>query len=222
MREVFNSDSMLMKTLSKLFDIGYLSIVFILFCIPVVTMGAALTALYYTTVKVIRRERGYVFQEFWRSFKLNFISATKMWIVEMVIIVVMLFNITSVLEGTNEFSGFMLGAYIVMSLVIYGVSCYAYPVLSRFEMKNMAIIRMSLYLAAKYIYFTIPLIIISGVAIISVYYLMPVMPIVPILMPGLASLAYSFFMEIVLKKYTKNREGATNEHGEDSTEWYNE
>ena len=222
MREVFNSDSMLMKTLSKLFDIGYLSIVFILFCIPVVTMGAALTALYYTTVKVIRRERGYVFQEFWRSFKLNFISATKMWIVELVIIVVMLFNITSVLEGTNEFSGFMLGAYIVMSLVIYGVSCYAYPVLSRFEMKNMAIIRMSLYLAAKYIYFTIPLIIISGVAIISVYYLMPVMPIVPILMPGLASLAYSFFMEIVLKKYTKNRENATNEHGEESTEWYNE
>lgn len=222
MREVFNSDSMLMKTLSKLFDIGYLSIVFILFCIPVVTMGAALTALYYTTVKVIRRERGYVFQEFWRSFKLNFISATKMWIVELVIIVVMLFNITSVIEGTNEFSGFMLGTYIVMSLVIYGVSCYAYPVLSRFEMKNMAIIRMSLYLAAKYIYFTIPLIIISGVAIISVYYLMPVMPIVPILMPGLASLAYSFFMEIVLKKYTKNRESATNEHGEDSTEWYNE
>lgn len=222
MREVFNSDSMLMKTLSKLFDIGYLSIVFILFCIPVVTMGAALTALYYTTVKVIRRERGYVFQEFWRSFKLNFISATKMWIVELVIIVVMLFNITSVLEGTNEFSGFMLGAYIVMSLVIYGVSCYAYPVLSRFEMKNMAIIRMSLYLAAKYIYFTIPLIIISGVAIISIYYLIPVMPIVPILMPGLASLVYSFLMEIVLKKYTKNREGATNEHGEDSTEWYNE
>ena len=103
MREVFNSDSMLMKTLSKIFDIGYLSIVFILFYIPVVTIGAALTALYYTTVKVIRRERGYVFQEFWRSFKLNFISATKMWIVELVIIVVMLFNITSVLEGTNEF-----------------------------------------------------------------------------------------------------------------------
>lgn len=222
MREVFNSDSMLMKTLSKIFDIGYLSIVFILFCIPVVTMGAALTALYYTTVKVIRRERGYVFQEFWRSFRLNFISATKMWIVELVIIVVMLFNITSVLEGTNEFSGFMLGAYIVMSLVIYGVSCYAYPVLSRFEMKNMAIIRMSLYLAAKYIYFTIPLIIISGVAIISLYFLIPVMPIVPILMPGLASLVYSYIMEIVLKKFTKNRDSSENEHGEDTTEWYNE
>ena len=72
MRDFFNSDNRIMRALGKLFDIGDLSIVFILFCIPVVTIGAALTALYYTTVKVVRRERGYVFHEFWHCFKTNF------------------------------------------------------------------------------------------------------------------------------------------------------
>lgn len=209
-----------MKALSKLFDIGYLSIVFILFCIPVVTIGAALTALYYTTVKVIRRDRGYVFQEFWRSFKLNFLSATKMWVIELVIIVIMLFNITTVMEGTTKASGYMLGAYIVMSIIIYAISCYAYPVLSRFVMKNTQIVRMSLYLAARHIYFTIPLIIISAAAIVAVFLLIPYMPVIPILVPGLASLAYSYMMEIVLKKYTNSGEQGTD--GGPADEWYNE
>lgn len=222
MRDFFNTDNRLMKALSKLFDIGYLSIVFILFCIPVVTIGAALTALYYTTVKVIRRERGYVFQEFWRSFRLNFFSATKMWLIELVIIVVMLFNITTVMEGTTKTSGYMLGAYIVMSLIVYAVSCYAYPVLSRFVMKNTQIVRMSLYLAAKHIYFTVPLIIVSAAAIVSVFLLIPYMPIIPILVPGLASLLYSYMMEIVLKKYTNKGGSETGEDGTPVDDWYNE
>lgn len=222
MRDFFNTDNRVMKALSKLFDIGYLSIVFILFCIPVVTIGAAFTALYYTTVKVIRRDRGYVFHEFWHSFRLNFISATKMWIIELIIIIIMIFNITTVMEGTTRTSGYMLGAYIVMSIIVYAVSCYAYPVLSRFVMKNTQIVRMSLYLAAKHIYFTIPLIIISAAAIVSVFLLIPYMPVIPILVPGLASLVYSYMMEIVLKKYTNRSDSETEGDGEPADEWYNE
>lgn len=222
MRDFFNTDNKVMKALSKLFDIGYLSIVFILFCIPVVTMGAALTALYYTTVKVIRRDRGYVFQEFWRSFKLNFFAATKMWVIELVIIVIMLFNITTVMEGTTQTSGYMLGAYIVMSIIVYAVSCYAYPVLSRFVMKNTQIVRLSLYLAARHIYFTIPLIVISAAAIIAVFLLIPYMPIVPILVPGLASLLYSYIMEIVLKKYMNAVGSETDGSEAPVDDWYNE
>lgn len=222
MGNFFNSDSRLMKVLSKLFDIAYLSIVFIISCIPVITMGAAFTALYYTTVKVIRKERGYVFQEYMRSFKLNFFAATKMWIIELVVIVVMMFNISSVLEGEDNMSGFMLGAYIVLSVLVYAMSCYIYPVLSRFVMKNTQIVRMSLYLVGKYIYFTIPLIIISGAAIAGVYFLIPYLPIVPLVVPGLASLLYSYIMEIVLRKYTVTPENETNEHGEETKAWYND
>ncbi len=137
MRNFFNSDSRLMKVLAKLFDIGYLSILFILFCIPIVTIGAALTALYYTTVKVIRHDRGYVSHEFWHAFKLNFFPATKLWIVQAVLFILIAFNISLVNENVTTTSSFMLGAYIVIGVIIYAVSCYAYPVLSRFNMKNM-------------------------------------------------------------------------------------
>ena len=148
-----------------------------------------------------------------------------MWIVQAILGVLLAFNISLVLEGKTQTQGFMLGAYYVIGFIIYAVACYAYPVLSRFEMKNMQIIRMSLYMVAKHILFTIPLVIISAASVILIVLLIPYLPIVPILLPGLASLAYSYLMEIVLKKYMVQVEPHTNtvnEHGEDTTQWYNE
>ena len=220
MRNFFNSDSRLMKVLAKLFDIGYLSILFILFCIPIVTIGAALTALYYTTVKVIRHDRGYVFHEFWHAFKLNFLPATKLWIVQAVLFILIAFNISLVNENVTTTSSFMLGAYIVIGVIIYAVSCYAYPVLSRFNMKNMQILRMSLFMIAKHIIFTIPLVIISEAAVFLIVFMIPYLPVVPILVPGLASLAYSYPMEIVLKKYMVQAKKNDDEDGEAVDEWY--
>lgn len=214
MRDFFNTDNRIMRALGKLFDIGYVSIVFIIFCIPVVTIGAAFTALYYTTVKVIRRERGYVFHEFWHSFKMNFKQATFMWLIELVLLVITGYNISLVYDAGGNTSGFLLGAYLILGLVIHAIACYAYPVLSRFELKNTAIIRMSLFFVAKYIYITIPLVIISGVTILAVILLMPYMPLIPIVLPGLAALLYSLLMEYVLKKHMPD-------DGNESA-WYNE
>lgn len=221
MREIFNSDSKLMKTLSKLFDIGYLSIVFIIFSIPIITIGASLTALYYTTVKVIRRDRGYVFQEFFRSFRMNFLNATVLWVIQLLLTALMIFNVSTVVEGNDGTANFMTGAYIVIGIIIYAISCYAYPVLSRFHMKKRQIVRLSLYMAVKHIYFTIPFIILSLAGVTAVVLLIPYLPIVPLVVPALTSLVYSFMMEIVLKKYM-NTDKTTTQDGEVITQWYEE
>ncbi len=221
MREIFSSDSKLMKVLGKLFDIGYLSIVFIVFSLPVITIGASLTALYYTTVKVIRRDRGYVFQEFFRSFRLNFLNATVLWLIQLLLTAVMIFNVSVVVADNGGVVNFMTGAYIVMSVIIYAVACYAYPVLSRFEMKKRQIVRLSLYMAVKHIYFTIPFIALSLGTIAAIVFLVPLLPIVPLVAPALASLLYSYMMEIVLKKYMRT-EKTTAQDGEVITQWYEE
>ena len=221
MRGIFGSDSRLMKVLGKIFDIGYLSIVFIIFSLPVFTIGASLTALYYAVVKVIRRDRGYVFQEFFRSFKLNFVKATILWLIQAVLTFVMCFNLYAVVEQNGGTIGFMQGAYIVMGLIIFAISCYAYPVLSRFDMKNTKIIRFSLYMAVKHVYFTIPIMVIVLASITALVLLIPYMPIIPLLVPGTAALVCSYMMEWILKKYMPKEEKVS-EDGEVITEWYKE
>ncbi|MFR7816818.1 MAG: DUF624 domain-containing protein [Clostridium sp.] len=74
MDKFFNSDNMVMRTLSKIFDIGWLTLIYLVFCIPIVTVGAATTSLYYVSAKVLRHNRSYVWREFWHSFKTNFFA----------------------------------------------------------------------------------------------------------------------------------------------------
>ena len=51
MDKFFNSDNMVMRTLSKIFDIGWLTLIYLVFCIPIVTVGAATTScLLYTSI----------------------------------------------------------------------------------------------------------------------------------------------------------------------------
>ena len=65
MDKFFNSDNVVMRTLSKIFDIGWLTLIYLVFCIPIVTVGAATTSLYYVSAKVLRHNRSYVWREFW-------------------------------------------------------------------------------------------------------------------------------------------------------------
>ena len=46
MDRLFNVNNPLMRALSKLFDIGWLSLIYVVFCVPLVTIGAATTSLY--------------------------------------------------------------------------------------------------------------------------------------------------------------------------------
>ena len=80
-------------------------------------------------------------------------------------------------------------------------------------MKTTEIIRLSLYMLVKHIYFTIPMIILSAVAAASVFLLVPYLPIIPIIVPALAAMLYSYMMEILLKKYMPK---------EVVEQWYNE
>ena len=85
MGRLFNLDSPLMSGLSKVADLIWLNILAFIFCIPVVTIGASITALNYVALKMVRNEDGYVTRAFFKSFKQNFKQATIIWLIMLLI-----------------------------------------------------------------------------------------------------------------------------------------
>ena len=69
---IFNIDNKFFRALNKLVDMVILSFCWIISCIPVFTIGAASTALYDTSRRVIHRDEGYVWRGYWHAFKVNF------------------------------------------------------------------------------------------------------------------------------------------------------
>ncbi len=225
MDRFFNSDNPVMRVLSKIFDIGWLSILYVLFCAPVVTIGAATTSLYYVSAKVLRRNRSYVWTEFWRSFKQNFVPATILWVIFAVIYGLLIFNIrmVGITDQESQYGGYLAGAYIALGVIVFCIMCYAFCVLSRFTMKIGGIFRLSLYLAFRHFLHTLLLVAIVLVAGFGIYAGFRVgIPIFLLLVPGAAALLYTLPMEHLLKKYTPKSEPRYTEDGEEILEWYEE
>ena len=78
--KLFNPESRFMEALSTISDLMILNLVTLVCCLPVITIGAALTGMHYVLLKMVRREEGYIVRSYFKSFKENFLQATIIWI----------------------------------------------------------------------------------------------------------------------------------------------
>ena len=211
-----------MRALSKLFDIGWLSLIYVVFCVPLVTIGAATTSLYYVSAKVLRKDRGYVWSEFWHSFKLNFKPATLIWLIFAAIYGLLYFNLTT-FNTSNAAGGYLVGAYIALAFIVTCVASYAFCLLSRFNMNVRGILRYAVYMSFRHFLHTLCFLAILFVAGFGIYAGFRVqLPIFLLFVPGLGSFLYTFPMEHLLKKYMPKPEKRYTENGEEIVEWYEE
>ena len=82
---LFNYDNPVWRFIGKFFDVMILNLLWVVCSIPIVTMGASTTAVYYVTMKLVRDEDGPTIRSFFKSFKENFKQATIIWLILMVI-----------------------------------------------------------------------------------------------------------------------------------------
>lgn len=133
MNKLFDIDSPVIAFLSRIADLIWLNLLTLICCIPVVTAGAAFTALHYVTVKMVRNEEGYLTRSYFKSFKENFLQATALWILLVLILAVAAadFHFISLMD-----SGVAFVLRIGLGAVFFFFLCsavYWFPLLSRFE-----------------------------------------------------------------------------------------
>lgn len=89
--KIIDPNSPMLQALGKLSDIVFCNILFVLFSIPLFTIGAASTALYSCMQKLIAdREDDLIVKDFWRAFKANFRQATVIWLLALTVILILL------------------------------------------------------------------------------------------------------------------------------------
>ncbi len=131
---MFSPDSPLISALSKLADLIIINLLFIVCSIPIFTIGASWTAMYYVTVKMAKNEESYVTKDFFKSFKLNFRQATCIWLINLIVLSVMGMDVIIVARGIiGKLPQPLVILMIVMGVFVIAVMMYVYPVLSHFE-----------------------------------------------------------------------------------------
>lgn len=135
MKNIFNLDSPLMQMLTRAGDMILLNVLFLLCCIPVITIGASIAAMHKMMQEIVYDVDTSTVKGFFRAFKANFKQATILW--GFVLLVILSLG-CDVLLIITYFSGseavkwmfILLG---VLAALVCCVLAYMIPLLVRYE-----------------------------------------------------------------------------------------
>lgn len=133
MGKLFDLDSPFMNVMNKLSDLIIINVIYIICCIPVFTIGAATTALYYTTLKIVEDRGSSAVKGFFHSFAQNFKQGTIIWLIFVLLGAVL--GIDFYIMGLTDSDSYsaIKALLLVPVIAILFTTAYVFPLLSRFD-----------------------------------------------------------------------------------------
>lgn len=169
MRSFFNYDGPFLTAMTRVADLLILNLLYLICCIPIITIGAATTALYYVTLKMDKNEEGYIAKSFFKSFIQNFRQATGIWMIFVIIIGVLITDLFIAgdrnlsVQGIRSMGSVVLIAIGTMTIIITFILTYVFPLLAQFDNTVYNTIKNSFLISIRHLPYTILLIIIGVV-----------------------------------------------------------
>lgn len=133
MGRFLDMDSPVMRILNRLADLLILNFLMIICCIPVITVGAAFTAMHYVLLKMVRDEEGYLIRGFFKSFAANFKQATVLWLIMLLIIGVYIGDGLIFQYSSIQFPKPLMIAVVAIAILLLMTAVYVFPLQARFE-----------------------------------------------------------------------------------------
>ena len=132
MKGLLSTGGPIIRALGTIGDIAIISFYTLILCIPVITAGAAFTAMHYVFLKMIRGEEGHITQQYFRSFKENFKQSTILWLILLAYGVLTFFAFSFMRETTESTPVVLRVIAFVVTILFYMGAIYVFPVQAHF------------------------------------------------------------------------------------------
>ena len=153
MRRLFNPDAPIMVFLTKLAYCAYLNILWLICCIPIVTVGAATTALFTVTLKMVKNEEGNITSQFFRAFKENFKQSTIVWLILLALGILLALDGYALyrLRFENAFWTCLTAIYLIVLAAYAIITMYIYALMAYFENSIINMFKNSIMIGMRYL-----------------------------------------------------------------------
>ena len=207
---MMNLNSPFFRLITNIGNLILVSILWIIGCIPIVTIGASTAALYYTCIKVIRHGRGYLFSSFLQAYRSNLKQGIVVTLLGILIsfVLYMDFRYITALDAAPQY---LVAIYQICMTFFASLLIYLVATMSRFSVSFFQLLKLSVFMMIRHFYYTIVML----VLLITVIILMMAVPFSVLFLPGIYILLTSLIMEKVLQKYTPHAKD-----GSDEGSWY--
>lgn len=133
MFQFFTSDNKFVIFLRQLADMILLNLMFLLFSLPIVTIGASLTSLYALMFQEVEEKEPHLWSEFWKAFKTNLKPSLSIWLPLLVVGGLLWFDIQLMQSATGALAPILSGLVMIAEALYVFVFSYIFPMLSRFD-----------------------------------------------------------------------------------------
>lgn len=155
-REPFlKTDNPVFAFMGKLGDVVLLNVIWLVCCLPVVTAGASVTALFYTARKIAAGEEYRVRHDFFHSFRANWRQATLFWLGLLVFLAVAAGNLWIGLHTDSGLGNLCRGVGGVLLALWLALTGHAFPLLARYDYRLGRLALDALRLAVKRLHITV-------------------------------------------------------------------
>ena len=198
-RNLFKPDSPLMITMSRITDYIFLSLFWLLCCIPVVTVGASTAALYDASYRAFRKNERNSWQRFFEVFRSNWKAGILPTLVFLLAGWGILKAVIAVwnLAVAGTISWMLFSALAFVAVVLLGILSVLFPVLSRFENSFAGLLKNTVFLALA----NLPRTAILGAINAAAIFLCARIVVPLFFLPSLAAMLGSFLLEPMFKPY---------------------
>lgn len=134
---IFDMDNPVWRFIGRLVDLVWLNILTLVCCIPIITIGASISAMYRVLIRITMDEEGALTKGFFKSFKENFKNATMVWIPSMLIILVMASNayllLQGILDGNKQLFVAVGISISIILIAVFMFLTYSLSIMGRYE-----------------------------------------------------------------------------------------
>ena len=198
----FSVDSKLYRFMSKLTDLFKLNFLWLVFSLPIVTLGISTTAAYTVALKMAEGQEGYIGGEFLKAFKANWKQGLVMSFITIICVwaVYLDFKIFSVAEE-NAYVFLIVG--IVAAYVLGFSLLYAYPLLARYDNTVLNTLKNSFRISMKYFLRSLLLVLLIAFEIAVMFWNLATLILIVIVGPAFVMLTVSSFAMIIFRELEK-------------------
>ena len=147
-KAAFDTDNFLMRFCEKVLDIVTVNLLFVVSCLPIVTIGVAKISLYQTIFEVKTSRRVPVFKTYMRAFKQNLKLGLQLGLLELGIFLISVVDL-SLFWGQTSL-GFQLIKAICLGILIFLtlVMLASYPIAARYDLTWKEVLQKGLLLVS--------------------------------------------------------------------------
>ncbi len=137
----FTSDNFLTRFIDRVWDVIQLNLLFLLCCIPIITIGPALTALWYSCLKLSKNDGTIARKNFFRAFRENFKQSLVVWLICLVFAVVLFCNYRFLNYMESDIAVLLRYLNYGITAFIVFIFLYIFPVIATFRNTTLALVR---------------------------------------------------------------------------------